>query len=175
MDIKTDIHKAMMDNLVSTNDSFDYEKIDSILSLLESAKEVIFLGDEHALSIFYTLQLDLLFAGIPAYLYKNPDVQEGMATRVGPGTVVVFLNIENNFVSESRANVIKQMKGHGATIIVFSQQDVDDILEYDHIYKYGIAGSHNNGYYSLFFLSQILSGALISRSFSKNESRFQRR
>ena len=174
-DIKTDIYKAMMDNLTSTNDSLDYEKIDSILSLLESAKEVVFLGDEHALSIFYTLQLELRFAGIPAYLYKNSEVQEGMAGRVGPGTVVVFLNIENNFISKSQENVVEKMKKHGAAIIVFSQQDVDGILKYDHLYKYGIAGSHNNGYYSLFFLSQILSAALISRSFSKNESRFQRR
>lgn len=173
-EIKENIYRAMTENISATNNGFDSEGMENIIAVLESAKEVIFLGDEHALSIFYTLQLDLMFSGITSYLYKNTDIQESLADRVKPGTVVVFLNVENNFVSDSRADVIRQMKDGGAKIIIFSQQDVDGLLVYDYLYRYGVSGSVNNGYYSLFFISQILSESLINRSFSKNESDFHK-
>ncbi len=162
-------------NLKATNKGLDSDGIESILSKMISASEVIFIGDEHALSIFYTLQLDLLFAGIPSYLYKNMDVQESLSHHILKGAVVIFLNIENNFLVPKQLNTIKAMKEAGAYIIVFSQQDCSDKISYDMVYRYGIPESANDGYYSLFYLSQLLSDLLIQRAFSKNESDFHKR
>ena len=160
------IFSNIIANLDATRNGMDYGALDEVISKISSAREVIFIGDEHALSIFYTLQLDLMFTGIPAYLYKNIDVQSEMATRVKKGSAVIYLNIENNFINPKNAQAICKMREAGAYVIVFSQQDCKDLVDYDFVYNYGLPGSANDGYYSLFFLSQLLSNALIARSFS---------
>ncbi len=161
--------KAVM-NIKQTRDLIDTEKLIRFISIMKQADSVTFLGDEHALSCFYTFQLDLIFGGIPAYLYKNTQIQNLEAGRCTADSVVVFLNVENNFVTEDWKNAIRKMRERKAKVIVFSQQDLNGIMESDETYIYGISGSVNDGYYSLFLLSQILSELMIKFSFSKNEN-----
>ncbi|MCR5468641.1 MAG: winged helix-turn-helix transcriptional regulator [Lachnospiraceae bacterium] len=153
----------IIDNLNSTKETFDKELIEKFLSLMETADQVIFLGDEHSLSCFFTLQLDLIFRGIPAYLFKNQDVQDMEIDRCNENTLVVFFNVENNFLYSQRREQLANAKKRGAKVFVFSQQPIDDVIECDYVYRYGLPGSVNNGYYSLFFLSQIISEMLIKR------------
>ena len=125
------------------------------------------------MSTFYTFQLDLIFSGKTSYLYMNNNLQDAISTRSKEGTLVIFLNVENNFITDQRKDFLEKAHKNGSKILVFSQQDCSKLIPYDYCINYGVPNSVNDGYYSLFFISQVLSDALIGNTLSKNESDFQ--
>ena len=155
--------KNACDNIMATLKSFDVKKVDEIIDLLVNARKVFIIGDEHAQSNFYTFQLDLLFSGVPTYLYKNNEMQQLSSSFAGEGTAVLFLNVEKNFIAPPQVELLKNMRKNGAKLVAFYQQDEADLGIFDMTLKYGIPGSFNDGYYSLFVLAQIMSEYLISR------------
>ena len=160
-EIARDLCKNACDNIMATLESFDIKRIEEIINLLVNAKKVFIVGDEHAQSNFYTFQLDLLFSGVPTFLYKNNEIQQLSANFAGEGSVVLFLNVEKNFIAPPQVELLKNMKKNGAKLVAFFQQDEADLGIFDLTMKYGIAGSFNDGYYSLFVLAQIMSEYLI--------------
>ena len=125
------------------------------------------------MSTFYTFQLDLIFSGKTSYLYMNNNLSDIISHRCKEGTLVIFLNVENNFITPQRIEFLEKAHKSGAKILVFSQQDCSNIIPFDYCINYGITNSVNDGYYSLFFISQVLSDSLIGNILSNDESEFQ--
>ena len=172
---KDSIYANALVNIKATYTVFDEDKIALVLSLIDKASEVIFMGDEHALSIFYTLQLDINFTGKPAYLYKNEGIQENIPHRCKEDSLIIFISVENNFIIPSIVDTLNRVKEKHGTILLLTQQDATDLIPYDYQIKYGVKNTVNDGYYSLFYISQLLSDIIVNSVLSKSESDFQQR
>ncbi|MBR5637001.1 MAG: hypothetical protein IKW81_08755 [Pseudobutyrivibrio sp.] len=165
-EIADDVYERIISNITATKKCLDSSGIEYIIDLIEQSKEVFFVGDEHALSDFFTLQLDVVFSGTPAYLYRNSDIQQSFANRLSKDSLIIFMFVDNNFILPEQVELIKRAKEKGSTVVIFSQQDCLPEIECDYFYKYGKSNSVNDGYYSLFFLSQVMSELLVSRGLS---------
>ena len=70
---------------------------------------------------------------------------------------MVLLNVSNDFYSEIQKRVVEKASQKNLKLVVFAQDDLAEQKIFDYIYQYGIPKSINDGYYSLFYLSQIIS------------------
>ena len=59
--------------------------------------------------------------------------------------------------SEIQKRVVEKASQKNLKLVVFAQDDLAEQKIFDYIYQYGIPKSINDGYYSLFYLSQIIS------------------
>ena len=98
---------------------------------------------------FYTVQLDLVANEVPAYLFDLQEFQDIHSDFFKDGDTLVLLNVSNDFYSEIQKRVVEKASQKNLKLVVFAQDD--------YIYQYGIPKSINDGYYSLFYLSQIIS------------------
>lgn len=152
------IYNRAQDNIQHTIKLLNHEKLKEIVNQLLSANTVTFIGDEHALSDFYTLQLDLLGMGVPSYLFKRTDIQEDHMSRLKEGDVIVYLNVFKDWFTKKERDAMKMAHTNKAITIGFFQEIDESIHElFDEIILYGVSDSHNQGFYSMYFISQILS------------------
>ncbi len=151
------LFERTMRNLQSTYSQLDLGALLDIVGRIKRAQSVSFFGDEHALSIFYPLQLDILASRRPAYLFKNEAVQEEHAGRLRQGDLAFFLNVSKNFIAPREKTLIRQMKGNGVYLALFSQEEPEELEGcFDLSYRYGLPGTHNDGFPSLCYLHQLL-------------------
>lgn len=148
-------------NLKKTMDSLDISKLWRISRQLRTAKNVVFLGDDHALSIFYTLQLDLVINHIPAMLYKSTELQAYHAETLERSSVVLFFNVSPHFVRRTDSDILSTARRKNAAMILFcqdsSETDPDFLALFHTVYNYGEKDSLNMGYFSLSYLCAVLS------------------
>lgn len=153
-----DIFNDLMANLQATKDSLDINKLKQILKKMKQARSVSFYGDDHTLAQFFTLQIDLLVNQIPSYLFKKDDIQEIHSSFLKENDVVVFLNVSLDFITPNQKNMLLQLKKQGAYLVLIGQETNDEIDQYfDDVYLYGKEKTYNFGFYSLQYLSQIMS------------------
>lgn len=151
------VHQEAIDNLMKTREIVPTHLLLYIIKIMKEASSVSFYGDDHALSIFYTLQLDLLANGTPAYLFKITDVQGLHMQFIDQHSVVMFFNVYSGFFSIEQKEILEVAKKNGAKIIVFTQDELESDALFDLIVYYGQSKSLNTGYYSLLYISRILS------------------
>ncbi len=151
------IHQEAIDNLTKTREIVSTRLLLHIIKTMKEASSVSFYGDDHALSIFYTLQLDLLANGTPSYLFKITDVQGLHMQFIDQNSVVMFFNVYSGFFSSEQKQTLEVAKKNGVKIIVFTQDDLESDDLFDLIVYYGQSKSLNTGYYSLLYISRILS------------------
>lgn len=154
----TSIYSRAQANMIETVKLIDFYQLKQVVDQLLSANTVTFIGDEHTLSDFYTLQLDLLGMLVPSYLFKRTDIQINHMSRLKEGDVIIYLNVFKGWFSETERESMKIAHDNKATTIGFFQETDNEINElFDQVILYGIKDSHNQGFYSLYFISQILS------------------
>lgn len=154
----TSIYSRAQANMIETVKLIDFYQLKQVVDQLLSANTVTFIGDEHTLSDFYTLQLDLLGMLVPSYLFKRTDIQIDHMSRLKEGDVIIYLNVFKGWFSKTERESMKIAHDNKATTIGFFQEIDNEINElFDQVVLYGIKDSHNQGFYSMYFLSQILS------------------
>lgn len=147
-----------IDNIIETKQHIDIELIKHIVTLILKAPSVTFYGDDHALAIFYTLQLDLLANGVPSYLFKTKEAQSLHFEFLEEQSILLFFNVYEGFFSSEQKQYIQKAKQKKVVTVLFCQDDLKDKEEmFDYVITYGQPQSVNQGYYSLIALSQILS------------------
>jgi DNA-binding MurR/RpiR family transcriptional regulator len=144
-------------NLRQTKLNLDIDKLKEIVKLLKTSKSVTFIGDTHEMIDFYTVQLDLVANEVPAYLFDLQEFQDIHSDFFKDGDTLVLLNVSNDFYSEIQKRVVEKASQKNLKLVVFAQDDLAEQKIFDYIYQYGIPKSINDGYYSLFYLSQIIS------------------
>lgn len=157
------LFQRTLENLQCTKNSLNIQKLDELVSVFLSADQVIFLGDEHALSIFYTLQLDLIFHGIPTYAFRITNMQKLQASYLTSKSVVLYISIHDKFTNANHIEILEKAKEKGSTLVCLTQDVLPIQSLFQYSYSYGKEGSVNDGYYSLFYLSQVLSELIVSR------------
>lgn len=153
------LYEEALNNLIGTRERIDKKQLAELVSILKKANSVTFYGDDHTLSIFYTLQLDLLANGTPAYLFKTEEIQKLHSDFLQDDDIIVFLNVYTGFVTSRQKKMLKRIrKNKQIKMIAFSQENNE---AWDHFFDmvihYGLSNSINNGFYSLLYLSQLLS------------------
>ena len=156
------VYQRAIDNLRATYESLDREHLWQVVRLLDNAPSVTIYGDEHTLADFYTLQLDLMARGVGTYLYKNEEMQMAQTNNVQQGDVVLFAAVSRDFVRDDQLAILKSLHEHDRVITIgFCQDDSEDFRAlFDHFFVFGQPSSRNNGYYSLWYLSQLMSEML---------------
>ena len=136
-DIVESLYVDAVANLQQTRLNLDVHKLREIVDVLKESNSVTFIGDSHELADFYTLQLDLLANGIPAFLIEDKDI-----------------NLYSEWFGKYQKEIIAQAKKNHVNIIIFSQDDlnIEDVI----IYHYGIKNTLNDGYFSLPYLNKVL-------------------
>lgn len=148
-------------NLEGTYDSLDKAKLEQLVKSLKNASSVTFLGDYHALASFYLVQLDLMAHKIPCYSFYNRDYAHQSFRGLGQSDLVIYFSVTTNFNNPDDLQALKSASRWGARLICLAQEEfLYDGLEFDLFYKYGLNESYNDGYYSLFLLSNIISNML---------------
>lgn len=154
-----------IDNIIETKRKLDIELIRHIVTLILKSPSVTFYGDDHALAIFYTLQLDLLANGISAYLFKTKQAQSLHLEFLEEQSVLLFFNVFDGFFSSEQKQFIQKARQKKVKTVLFCQDDIKEKEEmFDYVVTYGQVQSINQGYYSLIVLSQILSELCYHRS-----------
>lgn len=154
------LYNSALLNLENTWSGLNIEKLKNISNILKNARNVTLLGDDHALSIFYTLQLDLIINHVPTIMYKSTELQAYHTQTLDENSIVLFFNVSSDFIREEEYYILKNAEKNNSTLILFSQDTSDTKQEFlsmfDIIYEYGTRGSLNSGYFSLLYLSSIL-------------------
>lgn len=158
------IFQHLLQNLRATRHSLDLEKLQSLVGMMECAKSITFLGDAHSLALFFTLQLDLMSKGKVAYLYQREDFVSLHERFLEQPDLVIYLSVSDLFLREEHLEMMKQARSRGTKIAVFAQEKLTD-LDSDWFYQYGLQSSMNDGYYSLYFISQVLSELVVKKEF----------
>lgn len=153
-------YACAIDNLKQTYSCLDRESLERIVRRLLSSRSVTIIGDDHVLSIFYTVQLDLLANGIPAYLFKNEEMQMLHVESLGEKDVLLFLTVSMNFIRPEQCKMIEDLQ-HKATLMGFFQENDDAYRKmFDEYYVYGRENTAIEGFYSLLLLSRLISEML---------------
>lgn len=161
-DVFETIYQQALDNLRATNDSLDREQLRNIAQVLDNAHSVTIYGDEHALADLYTLQIDLMGRGVAAFLFKNEMMQQLHAQNLSEGDVVLFVTVAQDFIRSGQMTILKELhERKGITLIGLSQDDEPEFRTlFDHFVLYGLPGSLNDGFHSLWYLSLLMSELL---------------
>ena len=82
------------------------------------------------------------------------------ASALQDGDVLLFLNVFSDFVHPEQLEILQQLrKKHGVyTVGLFQDDGLEDL--FDAYVLYGNCGSMNDGFYSLWMLSQVMSELL---------------
>lgn len=159
-----DIYQSAVSNLNATMMKTDRDVLKNVVSRLDNARSVSICGDDHTLSIFYTFQLDLMARAVPTFLFKNEEIQNMNASCLQDGDVLLFLNVFADFVHPEQLEILRQLRKKSGVYMVGLFQDENAQLKelFDEYVLYGNGGSMNDGFYSLWMLSQIMSELLYS-------------
>lgn len=160
-EIFTRLYGNALANIEATKNYLDFEKIDHLIEMMKEADSITFFGSEHELAIFYTLQLDLLANNKPTYLYHNEDIRSFHARMLEENSLFISLQVHKDFLEYgSKEDMLQVYENKKAKIVLFEQEE-SSVDEYcDLIIRYGEENSVNNGYYSLFLISQYISECL---------------
>lgn len=156
------IYQETLANLQATYKKMNLVSMEKAIRKMCAAESVTILGDDHTLSDFYTFQLDLLFWGIPACLYKQRNVQQMQTAQLSEKSVILFLNVCTDFISSQEWKMLRQAheEKHVYMIGLFQESNADVEEVFDDLLLYGIPHTVNDGFYSLTFLSRVFSEIL---------------
>lgn len=151
------LYNDAINNLQQTKINLNIELLKQICDKLKQSHHVTILGDSHELADFYTLQLDLLVNNIPTQLINIEDKNDAFINFLNENDTVLYVDLYHDWFYGKRENLLKQIKNKNIFTICFGQEK-KHLEEYaDILYIYGIENSVNDGYYSLPYLSRILS------------------
>lgn len=151
------LYHDAINNLRQTKLNVDIDKLKEICKKLKNSHSVTIIGDSHELADFYTLQLDLLINNIPTYFININDENSMFVNHLNNQDIILYIDLHHEWFSGSRKAVMDSIKHKGLYTIILAQ-DENHIEDYaDMLYIYGIQDSNNDGYYSLLYLSNILS------------------
>lgn len=156
-DISDSLYEDAINNLKQTKIKLNLEKLKSVCRQLKKSRKVIILGDSHELDDFYTLQLDLIIHNIPAYLVNFNEMNKFASHMLDKNDTVLYIDVCHRWFDGLKKELLQRAKNRRTTIIIFAQED-SHIADYaDMLCLYGVNESSNDGYYSLPYISRLLS------------------
>lgn len=162
VDVIDTIYQNALDNLHATHETLDRDQLRRVVRTLDEARSVTIYGDEHTLADFYTLQLDLMSRGVGTFLYKNEMIQELHGQGLAAGDVALFATVAQEFVRPDQLVILQELHARdGVWLIGLSQDENADFQAlFDEFIVYGRPDTDNEGYYSLWYLSLLMSELL---------------
>lgn len=154
------LYDDAINNLNQTQKNLDINKLIQITHQLTHSRTITILGDSHELDDFYTLQLDLTINNIPTYLFNIHDNTLPYINFLKEDDTVIYIDVYDGWFDTHKENILKKIKQKHITLICIVQEPEKFIPYADIIYVYGIKNSLNDGYYSLPYISRILSELL---------------
>lgn len=149
------LYNEGISNLQKTREEMNLKKIEEIIRKLISSRSVTFLGDLHELTIFYTLQLELIMHNVPAFSMQYDELNLLHIQHLSQDDVLLFISVHDDWFTEIQKKILEMAKANGVFVIVLCQE-TNDFAQYNLVYRYGIEASNNDGYYSLLYLNRIM-------------------
>ena len=153
------IYQQSLANVRATMANLDQDLLSKAVGALCRARSVLILGDDHVLSDLYTFQLDLLSFGVRTYLHKNVEAQQMQAHALEAGDALLFASVSRDFVTPEQWQMLRHAHDTADVLTVCLCQDGEGELAplADHLILFGVPGSHNHGFSSLWVISEIMS------------------
>ncbi len=156
-DMANHLYDDAINNLYQTKLNLDLDKLKKISHKLKHSRSVRIIGDSHELDDFYTYQLDLLINGIPSYLINVAELEKVQINNLNQDDSILYLDVHEDWFNDKKRIFLQKIKEQKVYSIIFGQE-MHHLQNYaDLIYIYGIKHSNNDGYYSLPYLSRVLS------------------
>ncbi len=144
-------------NVEATKQQVSISVLEKIAKEMLAAKSVSILGDIHEQMEFSLLQMDLAANRVPTYLYLNHNIQTLHIEKLQEGDMILFLAVSQDFFSSLFREYLKKAKERNVKVIAFTQDPgyLDEYVE--KVYLYGIPETFNDGYYSLYYMANLLN------------------
>ncbi|MBP3871402.1 MAG: MurR/RpiR family transcriptional regulator [Faecalicoccus sp.] len=157
------IFDSIQNNLNRTKNSLDYDKLKTIISLCRKKKKVILCGDDRELEAFYTFQLDLLFQRIGAIQINIKEILELPSYHLEDSVIILFM-VHYPWFEPIFKDLRAVSAAYQIPLVVFSQDTIEDKKGIDILYSYGKENDMNKGYYSLYYLNEVLCQMVVIES-----------
>ncbi|MGM9942453.1 MAG: MurR/RpiR family transcriptional regulator [Bulleidia sp.] len=156
------LYENALSNMLESGRKTDLKQIRRVVRILQEAGCVTCVGNEHELSEFHTVQLDLIGEGVPVFLQYNANLQKSLLKYLQDGDVIVVINVFEKWLGEDLRNEIAAIREKKRIrTIGFFQEDVPELRQlFDEYVLYGEPDSHNQGFFSLMLISQLISEML---------------
>lgn len=143
-------------HIEATMASLDYDELAKAVEALRGAESVYILGDSLETNMFYLLQLMLVDDGTPAFSFVGDAPRDAHAMQMGGDDVVLFASASAVWLLDWQRDFLRVSKGAGSTVVALLQDDLPG-LDADVTLRYGISGSEESAYYSLYLLSDVIA------------------
>ena len=157
MDVGRQLYDDAVQNLKATMDDLPLPLLEQTARMMCQSRTVYLVGDGRDLYCFYSLQLDLLCSGRAAYFYNVDEVSEHTMPPMDSRTLVLLLSVNPFWYHEEIASLCDAARKARACTVLFTQGSPSEDVKANFCCRYGRPGSVNDGYYSLYFLAQLLS------------------
>ena len=144
-------------NLNATRKNLDFEKLGRIVQKIRQAKTVYFVGDIRDVYCFYSMQMDLMSRDKTTYLYIiNNNGTLNTEIPMDEHTLICLLSVNIVWYEKEMLEICRRAEEKHASVVVLAQDEQPQEMKADEYYRYGIAGTANDGYYSMPLLAEIL-------------------
>ncbi len=150
------VYERMTENLDTTRKNLNQRKLEKIITMMEEAEDIIFIGDNHEIDEFYPVQIALLTSGKPAYLFRVGEARSALASRLKEGSLVVFLNLFEDLFSYIEPFFEEACKANAKTIFFVQDKYPELEKKADLVYRFGIPKSQDDGYVSLAYIADLV-------------------
>lgn len=140
----------------ATMGSLDYNVLARVIEVLRTSRSVYILGDSLEVNMFYPLQLMLVDDGTPAFSFLGDAPRDAYAMRMGQGDTVLFASASADWLQAWQKDFLRVAKDSGSTLVALLQDDLPGV-DADVTLRYGVPGSDESAYYSLYLLSDIIA------------------
>lgn len=143
-------------HIEATMSFLDQNELARLIEALRTSRSVYILGDSLEANMFYPLQLMLVDDGTPAFSFLGDDPRDAHAMRLSADDTVLFASASADWLQAWQRDFLRAAKDSGSTVIALLQDDLPD-LDADITIRYGVPGSDESAYYSLYLLSDVIA------------------
>ena len=158
------LYRAAVDNLEATRQGLDTAKLAQIVARMNQSSAVYLVGDTRDLYCFYSLQMDLMCRGRTVYFCNIDEVTEELLSDLDSRSLLCIFSVCSDYYQDARRLVFREARRKNASVVWFTQDQQEEDQAEDAapelVYRYGVPGSRNDGYYSLPLLAQLMSELL---------------
>lgn len=162
--IEHNLINEALDNLKSTISILDDSKINQLIDMIFESSSISLLGDTREVRTFYTFQLGLMMLNKPVFAFTNSEIAIHHLSMMKEGDTVIYFVLAKEWFTDSMKKKLCNAYQKGAKIVIFTQDELEDDVKAELIISYGKPGSHNNGYYSLTFLCNLIYSLIMNRN-----------
>lgn len=160
-DLRRQLQLEAAENLSATSARLKSSRLRAISERIRNADTVTLLGDDVSLALFSTFQMDLMAAGIPCFSYRTQEIQMRHLRSLRQRDVLLCACFRNSMLETPLRNQLQKLRRRNVFRIgILQDEDPETERLFDETLHFGRADRGVEGFYSLLYISRLLSEML---------------